>query len=130
VSLLKQGRSVRLRKEQSAEALISQFLSANAEATERRESAAPILESTEIKEVVVLICGHGGRDRRCGAMGPLLQTEFEGKLARAGFMASSKAPGFHVQHSSLSDTDHKQIACIGLISHIGLSVPLQPASPH
>ncbi|KAI5867272.1 Sucrase/ferredoxin-like-domain-containing protein [Durotheca rogersii] len=35
-------------------------------------------------DVLVLVCGHGTRDRRCGIYGPLLQAEFERQLPRAG----------------------------------------------
>ncbi|PHH83414.1 hypothetical protein CDD82_1348 [Ophiocordyceps australis] len=38
-----------------------------------------------VRDVLVLICGHGGRDGRCGIMGPVLRDEFIDKLARAGF---------------------------------------------
>ena len=31
---------------------------------------------TPITKPVVLICGHGGRDQRCGILGPLLQSRF------------------------------------------------------
>src|SRR5438876_978025 len=30
-----------------------------------------------VEDVLVLICGHGGRDQRCGIYGPVLQAEFE-----------------------------------------------------
>ncbi|KAI5287741.1 hypothetical protein KEM54_005774 [Ascosphaera aggregata] len=56
---------------------------------------------------VVLICGHGGRDQRCGIMGPLLQQEFAHVLERKGFQIS---------HSPVDQGGH---ACIGQISHIG-----------
>ena len=39
----------------------------------------------DVADVLVLICGHGGRDMRCGLLGPVLQREFEAKLPRAGF---------------------------------------------
>ncbi|MCJ1434884.1 hypothetical protein MMC27_004254 [Xylographa pallens] len=31
---------------------------------------------------IILICGHGGRDQRCGVLGPLLQTEFRRVLEK------------------------------------------------
>ncbi|OAA68774.1 sucrose cleavage family protein [Niveomyces insectorum RCEF 264] len=37
-----------------------------------------------VDDVLVLICGHGGRDARCGLVGPVLQTAFEAALERAG----------------------------------------------
>jgi hypothetical protein len=36
--------------------------------------------STPINEAMILVCGHGNRDMRCGVMGPLLHAEFEEKL--------------------------------------------------
>jgi leucyl-tRNA synthetase len=63
----------------------------------RDESAASKLPPPEpITRVTVLICGHGGRDERCGIMGPLLRTAFRGEFERKGV-----------------DAD------VGLISHIG-----------
>lgn len=41
-----------------------------------------------IRHPVVLICGHGARDGRCGVLGPILQREFEACLAREGVEAS------------------------------------------
>ena len=31
----------------------------------------------DVREVVVLVCGHGGRDKRCGVSGPVLRGVFE-----------------------------------------------------
>ena len=39
----------------------------------------------EVKDVTILICGHGGRDMRCGVLGPLLRKEFENTLPQEGF---------------------------------------------
>jgi hypothetical protein len=33
----------------------------------------------------ILICGHGGRDMRCGVMGPVLRAEFQRVLEERGF---------------------------------------------
>jgi hypothetical protein len=66
-----------------------------------------------VEEVVVLICGHGNRDMRCGVMGPLLESEFKDKLSRMGF----KEPGASTQDGqSLSQS---KLAQVGLVSHIG-----------
>ncbi|EFX03927.1 sucrose cleavage family protein [Grosmannia clavigera kw1407] len=35
-----------------------------------------------VDDVLVLVCGHGGRDARCGLVGPVLRSEFERQLAR------------------------------------------------
>ena len=34
----------------------------------------------KINEILVLICGHGGRDEWCGKLGPILQKEFEDEI--------------------------------------------------
>lgn len=52
--------------------------------------AEPIITPT------ILICGHGGRDVRCGILGPILQSAFRSELARRNISAD-----------------------VGLISHIG-----------
>lgn len=44
----------------------------------------------------MLICGHGGRDKRCGVLGPMLQSAFRQEFARRGVDAQ-----------------------VGLISHVG-----------
>ncbi|MCJ1381043.1 hypothetical protein MMC17_004152 [Xylographa soralifera] len=49
---------------------------------------------------IILICGHGGRDQRCGILGPLLQAEFRRALERS---------------SSQSDVASQ----VALVSHIG-----------
>lgn len=51
-----------------------------------------------VNDVLVLICGHGGRDVRCGILGPLLRDEFRTVLA-----SNTSGP----------------LAKVGLISHIG-----------
>lgn len=58
----------------------------------------------------VLICGHGGRDMRCGAMAPALEAEFQRVLQAQGF-TSTDSDG-----KIIDDPKH---AHIGLISHIG-----------
>lgn len=63
-----------------------------------------------VDEVVVLICGHGGRDQRCGILGPLLQLEFEDQLRRSGFVVSMEGKDPPVEGPR---------AHVGLISHIG-----------
>ncbi|PLB49505.1 sucrase/ferredoxin-like family protein Fmi1 [Aspergillus steynii IBT 23096] len=59
---------------------------------------------------VVLICGHGGRDMRCGLMAPALEEEFRRVLLTKGF--TSAGSNSHV-------IDSPEHAHIGLISHIG-----------
>ncbi|KAF2491373.1 hypothetical protein BU16DRAFT_468759 [Lophium mytilinum] len=75
----------------------------------------PILETQfanvrDVNELLVLICGHGGRDERCGIMGPLLRSEFEEKLHKKGIRIGSPSP---------EDDQNTKCARVGLISHIG-----------
>ena len=71
----------------------------------------------EVSEVVVLICGHGGRDQRCGVMGPLLQTEFVRQLCYRG-VDTSGCDGRPFPLAS--NIDHTTVrARVALVSHIG-----------
>lgn len=63
----------------------------------------------EIRNPFVLICGHGGRDRRCGIMGPLLEAEFL-KI----FQKKESPPS---SGSKASNPINK--TQVGLTSHIG-----------
>ncbi|KAA6407244.1 MAG: hypothetical protein FRX48_09046 [Lasallia pustulata] len=71
----------------------------------------------EVSEVVVLICGHGGRDQRCGVMGPLLQTEFVRQLCYRGVDTSGcDGRSFPL----VTNIDHTIVrARVALVSHIG-----------
>ncbi|KAK4148203.1 Sucrase/ferredoxin-like-domain-containing protein [Dichotomopilus funicola] len=65
----------------------------------------------DVTEVVVLICGHGGRDQRCGLYGPVLQAEFEKRLPEQGV---------EVLAEGVSETPKGGYAArVGQISHIG-----------
>ncbi|PWY79227.1 sucrose cleavage family protein [Aspergillus heteromorphus CBS 117.55] len=59
---------------------------------------------------VVLICGHGGRDMRCGVMAPVLEQEFTRVLQSKGYTSDSTNP---------SAIDSPDRAHVGLISHVG-----------
>ncbi|KAE8858759.1 hypothetical protein PTNB73_08239 [Pyrenophora teres f. teres] len=61
---------------------------------ETKSSELPRAE--DITKPTILICGHGGRDQRCGILGPLLQSSFCREFQRRGIEAN-----------------------VGLISHIG-----------
>lgn len=90
--------------------------------TAHRELLPP---AQDVEDVLVLICGHGGRDARCGVLGPLLEREFEEKLKIAGVDVLSG----YVHLKSTSDEQAmiegsveekgKMTARIGIISHIG-----------
>jgi hypothetical protein len=54
----------------------------------RDEKAAKNLPLAEpITKPTVLICGHGGRDQRCGILGPILQSSFRAEFHRRGIDA-------------------------------------------
>lgn len=54
----------------------------------RDESKAALLPAPEpITKPTILVCGHGGRDQRCGILGPILQSAFRTELARRGIEA-------------------------------------------
>ncbi|RAQ46763.1 sucrase/ferredoxin-like family protein Fmi1 [Aspergillus flavus] len=59
---------------------------------------------------VILICGHGGRDMRCGIMAPVLENEFRRVLGDKGFTLAGS--GDH----TIDSPGH---AHVGLISHVG-----------
>lgn len=70
----------------------------------------------DVEELVILICGHGGRDARCGTLGPILQAEFADQLQRRGVQILSGASDVgRIQEGQ----DRLGTARIGLISHIG-----------
>ncbi|KAH6611333.1 Vacuolar amino acid transporter 3, partial [Trichoderma cornu-damae] len=91
----------------------------------RKEAFQGLLVGVQdVTDVLVLICGHGGRDMRCGAMGPVLRGEFEEKLERQGFAVAKEA----VQAGGLDGSGEpkriqgssvEKVARVGLISHIG-----------
>jgi (2Fe-2S) ferredoxin len=79
----------------------------------------------DVRDVLVLICGHGGRDGRCGVMGPVLREEFERQLPGEGFEVL-KGPieaSPNVKEELLLEDGQDQKdgkgARVGLISHIG-----------
>lgn len=93
-------------------------LSAEQKAQLTRDEAgyAGLLEDVQdVKDVLVLICGHGGRDARCGVLGPVLRDEFEKVLGLTGYSVQngSKVP------NSNNKPNGKVGAKVGLISHIG-----------
>lgn len=76
----------------------------------------------KVDEILILICGHGGRDQRCGIMGPILQAEFEDKLERQNVRVLKDAPvadALEVDAVELEKEDYVPAARVGLISHIG-----------
>ncbi|KAH6626864.1 Sucrase/ferredoxin-like-domain-containing protein [Chaetomium sp. MPI-SDFR-AT-0129] len=65
----------------------------------------------DVTEVVVLICGHGGRDQRCGLYGPVLQAEFEKRLPEQGVEV--------ITGETEENPERGYAARVGQISHIG-----------
>lgn len=89
----------------------------------RSESHRALLPpAQDVEDVLVLICGHGGRDARCGVLGPVLQKEFENALPRAAIeILSGPVPLEKDSGAQLIEgkTEEKMTARIGIISHIG-----------
>jgi hypothetical protein len=94
----------------------------------RKEAYRSLLwGARETGDVMVLICGHGGRDMRCGVMGPVLRSEFETQLGREG-LEVLKGPvevgtGAEARIEGAVDDGKDgamgRTARVGLISHIG-----------
>jgi hypothetical protein len=78
----------------------------------------------DVKDVLVLICGHGGRDMRCGIIGPILRDKFERCLPMKN-VEVLKGPveiaqdGERVALPSSGSEELGRTARVGLISHIG-----------
>lgn len=90
----------------------------------RRDAYRPLLPGVrDVRDVLVLICGHGGRDMRCGVMGPALRAEFETQLPRRGIdvlrgaVPAEAAPA--LPGSGNGEAASPTTARVGLISHIG-----------
>lgn len=78
----------------------------------------------DVKDILVLICGHKGRDVRCGILGPLLQTGFERMLsANDVHVLKEPVPAEPVPDSNALPgswpNEPSNTARVGLISHIG-----------
>ena len=85
----------------------------------------------DVKDIMVLVCGHGGRDMRCGLLGPVLQAEFETALPRSGIQVltgpvaiKETAGDGEAQQALETPADLRagspmSTARVGLISHIG-----------
>lgn len=73
----------------------------------------------EVDEIMVLICGHGGRDERCGKLGPILQAEFEEKLERQNVPIIRDPPVMDAVKIPTEIQGYQPAARVGQISHIG-----------
>ncbi|KAI8714603.1 FAD-binding FR-type domain-containing protein [Fusarium sp. LHS14.1] len=91
----------------------------------RKEAYQGLLPGVQdVRDVLVLICGHGGRDARCGIMAPVLETEFKEKLRSEGLDVLEgpvQVPiGLEeVQRIQGEAGPEGTTARVGLISHIG-----------
>ncbi|KAK8100978.1 uncharacterized protein PG998_007617 [Apiospora kogelbergensis] len=90
----------------------------------RKDAFRPLLHGVrDVQDVLILVCGHGGRDMRCGLMGPALQKEFEAQLPKKGYeVMRGPLLDESVTAPSLSGPvgdDIPSTARVGLISHIG-----------
>lgn len=80
----------------------------------------------DVKDILVLICGHGGRDMRCGITGPILRDEFEKILPTKGVqvlkgaidIAEPNGRGV-LDAAGEGELPTQKAARVGLISHIG-----------
>lgn len=75
--------------------------------------------SREVDEILILICGHGGRDARCGTLGPILKQEFEDKLQRQNIALLHDAPVAEAAEVNTDVEGYTPTARVGLISHVG-----------
>lgn len=78
----------------------------------------------DVEDILVLICGHGGRDMRCGAMGSVLREEFEAQLDREGvdvLYGPVQMGSGDESVAAIAGSAEKPVttARVGLISHIG-----------
>ncbi|KAI9746390.1 MAG: hypothetical protein M1818_000103 [Claussenomyces sp. TS43310] len=94
--------------------------------TRKKEFQELLYGAQDVQDILVLICGHGGRDIRCGILGPLLQAEFEKQLPDNGIEVARepiRIPSASSDTAKAIGTDAPSpqtlTARVGLISHIG-----------
>ena len=73
----------------------------------------------KVDEILILICGHGERDTRCGQLGPILQDEFEEKLERQNVQVMKDVPVMQAVEVDTTLQGYKPAARVAQISHIG-----------
>ncbi|KAL4776181.1 Sucrase/ferredoxin-like-domain-containing protein [Aspergillus nidulans var. acristatus] len=84
----------------------------HSELLRKPELASEFPDAVDIEQSpVILICGHGGRDMRCGVMAPILEEQFRKILESKGIYTPASPDS--------GNFDHPDRAHIGLISHIG-----------
>jgi Sucrase/ferredoxin-like len=129
VSLMKLGIHVHVQR--SGVKSFMEWLTSTATFSENMSAASASQQAIQnqfnsipITEIMVLICGHGERDMRCGIMGPLLQQEFDEKLRQSGIAIRQDPISLNETGNSRPGKDQISdvrdvSARIGLISHIG-----------
>ncbi|KAF6841287.1 Altered inheritance of mitochondria protein 32 [Colletotrichum musicola] len=93
----------------------------------RKEAYRALLYGVrDVEDVLVLICGHGGRDMRCGVIGPVLRDEFErgleaeGIVVQRGAVEVDEGEGERIAAPAEAEKEEKKVSArVGLISHIG-----------
>lgn len=93
----------------------------------RRPKLQENLPHYSIDQVIILICGHGGRDERCGVMGPVLRAQFLDVLQQRGLLKDIEQGsnldrlGNDFDNLTKSSSPLKPLpqAQVALISHIG-----------
>ena len=80
---------------------------------------ARFIGARKADEILILICGHNGRDTRCGTLGPILKAEFEEKLQRQNIPLLRDPPVAEVVEVDTEVEGYVPTARVGLISHIG-----------
>lgn len=83
------------------------------------EMRKQFIGARKVDEILVLICGHGGRDQRCGVLGPILQAEFEDKLERQNIEILRDPPVMDAIEVDTAVEGYTPRARVGMISHIG-----------
>lgn len=83
------------------------------------EMQQKFIGARKVNEILVLICGHGGRDVRCGTLGPVLKQDFEDKLERQNIQLLTDPPPVEVVEIDTAAEGYRLTARVGLISHIG-----------
>jgi (2Fe-2S) ferredoxin len=92
------------------------------------EHKAMLYGVQDVKDVLVLICGHGGRDARCGVIGPVLKQDFERVLEMQDIgvwngpvvvRGPAEEEGRKLLGQEEKAVQAGETARVGLISHIG-----------
>ena len=78
----------------------------------RSKGQRNLIYGHDVKDVLILICGHGERDLRCGITGPVLRDTFNSMLRNRGIEVLDGPV-------DISEEPEGRTARVGLISHIG-----------